>query len=166
MIFKRLFAHKKDVAEALYRQIVASARQPGFYADWGVPDTLDGRFDMISLHVFLVLDRLKNQGAKTQALRQQITDVLFQDMDRSLREMGVGDLSVGKKVRKMAEVYYGRITAYATAIETDGNFVPVLQRNLFPDSAAQDLSALAEWVAAARAQLADQDPTTGRVMFP
>ena len=102
-----------------------------FYADWGVPDTLDGRFDMISLHAFLVLDRLKGTE---QAFRQGLVDEFFADMDRSLREMGVGDLSVGKKVRKMAEVFYGRVAAYDQALAgPDGALEAAIARNVFPD---------------------------------
>ena len=92
---------------------MAAARHPVAYAEWGVPDTLDGRFDMITLHTFLVLDRLKGED---RAFRQELVDEFFRDMDRSLREMGVGDLSVGKKVRKMAEVFYGRLAAYDKAL--------------------------------------------------
>ena len=99
MILRRLFGRKANPIAAVYDAIVASARQPRFYADLGVPDTLDGRFDMIVLHLFLVLDRMKGEDEK---FRQNLTDYFFMDMDRSLREIGVGDLSVGKKVRKMA----------------------------------------------------------------
>jgi cytochrome b pre-mRNA-processing protein 3 len=110
---------------------VAAARHPLFYADWGVADTLDGRFDMISLHAFLVLDRLKGTE---QAFRQDLVDEFFADMDRSLREMGVGDISVGKKVRKMAEVFYGRVAAYDQALASpDGALEVAIARNVFPD---------------------------------
>ncbi len=96
-------SRKPDASQVLYERIVAAARQEVFYAQWAVPDTVDGRFDMIALHLFLVLDRLKGEGPAVEAFRQVLTDTFFQDMDRSLREMGVGDISVGKKVRKMAE---------------------------------------------------------------
>jgi cytochrome b pre-mRNA-processing protein 3 len=107
-ILNRL-SRRPDAAQVLYEAIVAAARHPVPYADWGVRDTVDGRFDMIALHAFLVLDRLKGSA---EAFRQELVDELFRDMDRSLREMGVGDISVGKKVRKMAEVFYGRVAAY------------------------------------------------------
>jgi cytochrome b pre-mRNA-processing protein 3 len=97
---------------------VAAARQEVFYARWAVPDTVDGRFDMIALHLFLVLERLKGEGQAVEDFRQVLTDTFFQDMDRSLREMGVGDISVGKKVRKMAEAFYGRVQAYAAALSS------------------------------------------------
>ncbi len=98
-----------------------------------MPDTVDGRFDMIILHAFAVLDRLKGEEPE---FRQALVDELFRDMDRSLREMGVGDLSVGKKVRKMAEVFYGRIAAYDKALaESREALDAAIARNIFPDGA-------------------------------
>jgi len=165
MILKGLFARKPDKAKILYEAIVAAARQEKFYAQWGVPDTIDGRFEMISLHLFLVLDRLKEGGADTQKLRQQLTDTFFADMDRSLREMGVGDLSVGKKVRKMAEVFYGRVTAYAAALERGGDVEAVLRRNIFAELPGDDVTVFASWVRDSRARLANQDLEQGKVVF-
>ena len=136
---------------------MAAARHPVFYADWGVADTLDGRFDMISLHAFLVLDRLKGEQ---QAFRQALVDELFADMDRSLREMGVGDLSVGKKVRKMAEVFYGRVAAYDLALGgAEGALEAAIARNVFPDGpeAESGPRRLSAYVMAQRAHLASQD---------
>ncbi len=110
---------------------MAAARHPVPYERWGVGDTLDGRFDMIALHTYLVLHRLK--GLEPD-FRQALVDAFFSDMDRSLREMGVGDISVGKKVRKMAEVFYGRIAAYDAALAGEGNaLAAALARNVFPD---------------------------------
>jgi cytochrome b pre-mRNA-processing protein 3 len=131
MIFQRLLGRKARPVETLYSAIVTAARQHRFYAEWGVPDTVDGRFEMIVLHLFLVLDRLLGEKDHEQ-LAQALTDQFFADMDRSLREMGVGDLSVGKKVRKMAEAYYGRVTAYGKAIDGAGHeFELALARNVF-----------------------------------
>jgi cytochrome b pre-mRNA-processing protein 3 len=131
MILKRLFQRPPAPERRSYEAIVAAARHPVFYAEWGVADTLDGRFDMIALHAFLVLDRLKGSE---QEFRQALVDELFRDMDRSLREMGVGDLSVGKKVRKMAEVFYGRVAAYDTAIAgPEDALEAAIARNIFPD---------------------------------
>ena len=166
MFLRRFFARKVDISQDLYEAIVAAARQEKFYGEWGVPDTVDGRFDMIILHVFLVLDRLKSGGAATLDLRQSLTDSFFRDMDRSLREMGVGDLSVGKKVRKMAEAFYGRVAAYAGALDASGDVSDVIRRNIFPDGSNKDVSALATWVKVARAHLSTQDVTKGEVIFP
>jgi len=117
-IFARLFRRgpAADEAAAVYLAIVAQARQPGFFARLGVPDTLDGRFEMIALHAALVIRRLKGGGAGAQALAQEVFDAFFADMDRNLREIGVGDLGVGRKVNQMAEALYGRMAAYDSGL--------------------------------------------------
>lgn len=154
MILQRLFGRKTNSIAAVYDAIVASARQPHFYANLGVPDTLDGRFDMIVLHLFLVLDRMKGEDEK---FRQSLTDYFFMDMDRSLREIGVGDLTVGKKVRKMAEAFYGRINAYQTAMEQgEVQWVPALQRNVYGGKASIHAQDLAIWTVVAREKLVAQ----------
>jgi cytochrome b pre-mRNA-processing protein 3 len=133
MILKRLFQRPTPPERSVYEAIVAAARHPILYASLGVPDNVDGRFDMIILHSFAVLDRLK--GGEPD-FRQALVDEVFRDMDRSLREMGVGDLSVGKKIRKMAEVFYGRVAAYDKGL-ADGREAldAAIQRNIFPEGA-------------------------------
>lgn len=100
----------------LYGAAVAAAREPIFYTELGVPDTLDGRFDMVSLHAFLLIERLRREKAPGPALAQAVFDAMFSDMDINLREMGVGDLSVGRKMRVMWEAFHGRCAAYAAAL--------------------------------------------------
>jgi len=119
-------------ARGLYLSLVAQARQSGFYLRCGVPDTVDGRFDMILLHAFLVLRRLKRDHARTAGLAQAVFDLMFADMDRNLREMGVGDLAVGRRVKAMAAAFYGRIAAYEAGLD-DGEaaLAEALKRNLF-----------------------------------
>ena len=153
MILKRLLRPRSPPERELYAAIVAAARHRVPYAAWGVADTIDGRFDMIALHAFLVLDRLK--GADT-GFRQRLVDEIFADMDRALREMGVGDLSVAKKIRKMAEVFYGRIAAYEKAVGEDpAALEAALERNVFPDGASPGAVAkLADYFRLARGQLA------------
>lgn len=168
MILKRIFQRTQPPERSVYESIVAAARHPVFYTDWQVADTLDGRFDMIALHAFLVLDRLKGQAG---AFRQKLVDELFRDMDRSLREMGVGDLSVGKKVRKMAEVFYGRVAAYDQAIGVGGNELKqALARNVYPDGAPEPgLAALVAHVEAVRRHLSAQAEAAivqGQITFP
>ncbi len=154
LILERLFGRKANPIAAVYDAIVASARQPHFYENLGVPDTLDGRFDLIVLHLFLVLDRMKGEDEK---FRQSLTDYFFMDMDRSLREIGVGDLTVGKKVRKMAEAFYGRINAYQNASEQGAEqWREALQRNVYGGTASAHVTSLVEWVEASRAKLAVQ----------
>jgi cytochrome b pre-mRNA-processing protein 3 len=155
MILKRFFQRPLPPERSVYEAIVAAARHPVFYANWDVADTIDGRFDMISLHAFLVLDRLK--GVEEE-FRQDLVDELFRDMDRSLREMGVGDISVGKKVRKMAEVFYGRVAAYDRALAAGKDAVTAaLARNVFADTPSGDGAArLTDYVVGQRQYLAAQ----------
>lgn len=129
--FGRAKRHRRAALE-IYSTAVKQARSPVFYADLGVPDTIDGRFDLIMLHVFLVLHRLKDAGEAGTELAQALFDMLFGDMDRSLREMGVGDLSVGKRVKEMVSAFYGRVAAYDAAVATnDGALIEALERNLY-----------------------------------
>lgn len=119
-------------ATALYASLVAQARRPEFYAHWGVPDTLDGRFDLIALHLFLLLHRLKRDHPDSAALAQAVFDLMFLDMDQSLREMGVGDLGVGHRVKAMIRGLYGRIAAYEAGLtEGDGTLEAALRRNVY-----------------------------------
>ncbi len=141
MFLKKLFKRTHDDdALIVYGAIVAQARQPAFYETYGVPDTLDGRFDLLILHCFVYLHRLKRETGQSEAFGQAVFDVMFQDMDQSLREMGVGDLSVGKKIKKMASVFYGRAEAYDKAIsaEDDEPLKAALLRNMFPDVSPPD----------------------------
>lgn len=135
MRIKSLFGRDPagTAARALYAAIVAQARLPVFYRSFGVPDTLDGRFDMIVLHAFLVLHRLKRDGQGQGAVAQALFDLMFADMDASLRELGVGDLSVGKKIRQMATGFYGRVAAYEEGLGApdDAALRDALARNLY-----------------------------------
>ena len=144
-------------AARLYAAIVAQARQPEFYATGGVPDTVDGRFEMIALHTYLVLRRLRAAGETEERLAQALVDVLFSDMDASLREMGAGDLGVGKRVKQMATAFYGRVAAYEAA-EKAGDIPQALARNLFGTAAPQpgQLAAMTRYVDAARNALSVQ----------
>jgi cytochrome b pre-mRNA-processing protein 3 len=119
MLLKRLFSRMKKPApvRSVYEAIVALARQPALYTELQVPDTVDGRFDMIIIHADAVITHLQAGSDADQAFAQELLDEIFRDMDRSLREMGVGDMGVGKRVKKMATVYFGRVEAYARARE-------------------------------------------------
>ncbi len=103
-----------DTISTLYGMIVAQARLPCFYSDYAVADTVNGRFDLIVLHLALVLDRLA-QDPVSQSLGQGIFDRFCEDMDHNLREMGVGDLKVPKQMRRIGEAFYGRSQAYRAA---------------------------------------------------
>ena len=137
MILNRLFKAREKREKRLYEAIVAAARHPRFYENMGVADTIDGRFEMIVLHLFLVLNRLKGEGVED--LRQNLTDEFFNDMDRSLREIGVSDVAVGKKVRKIAESYFGRVTAYDRALSSGPKILEeAISRNVYPDGASEE----------------------------
>jgi len=175
MSLNRLFRRRTaapEPAEALYLSVVRQSRQPAFYASLGVPDTLDGRFDMIVLHVVLVLLRLKREVATGERIGQALFDVLFADMDRSLREMGVGDLGVGKRVKQMGKAAYGRLAAYEAALSGEaGALDAAITRNLYGtvEPAALHVAGMTRYVLSAVAALQDQTVTTlaaGQVSFP
>ena len=120
--FFRRNRHER-AGSALYGAAVAAARDPFFYTELAVPDTLDGRFDLVGLHAFLIIRRLTQAEADVQpqgpALAQAVFDAMFSDMEINLREMGVGDLSVPRKVRAMWEAFHGRAAAYGQALDQD-----------------------------------------------
>jgi len=162
MIFKKILSKFDSTPpqRAVYAVIVAKARQPWLYTTAGVPDTVTGRFDMITLHCFLVLERLRDQGAKSSEFGQSLFDEAFMDMDHSLREMGVGDLSVGKKVRKMSEVFYGACKGYRDALAVEEANVShelscAIRRNILGDKATdKQVEALVQYVLDSAKQLA------------
>ena len=139
----------------LYAVAVKAARQPYFYKDLSVPDTLDGRFDMVGLHAFLLIRRLSSDAAG-QKVSQALFDAMFNDMDLNLREMGVGDLSVGKKVKVMWEAFHGRANAYSEALKSGPDVLAgALERNLWPGEAhPAEAATLARLVHAQDAHLA------------
>lgn len=155
-----------ETAQKVYAVIVNQARQPEFYLNCGVPDSPDGRFDMIMVHAFLVLRRLKNDQDKSADLAQAIFDLMFADIDQNLREMGVGDLGVGKRVKAMAEAFYGRVQAYEEGLENnDDTLALALERNLYRkvSPAPAQTSAMAEYIRdqAGKLEKTDFDSLTG-----
>jgi len=176
MVLARLFRRKPFEREGytLYAAAVAAARQPAFYLEMGVTDTLQGRFDLVGLHVALLIRRPRHdtEGAGKE-IAQAVFDAMFNDMDKNLREMGVGDMSISRRVKGLWEAFHGRAQAYETAL--DQGDTPALEaallRNLFaghqpePDTALPRLAAHA--VAMGQA-LADQPMAAlraGRVAF-
>lgn len=147
----RIFSRRprSDTTDAVYRLIVAQARQPAFYTGCDVPDTPDGRFDMVVLHAILILRRLHDDLSFSDEA-QALFDLLFVDMDENLREMGVGDLAVGKRVKGMAKGFYGRLAAYDAALK-DPDAAPLtaaLLRNVYRHGTPRDgaLAALTAYV--------------------
>ncbi len=118
-------------AESLYAALVEQARRPDFYARLDVPDSLDGRFELVILHTFLVLRRLKEAGRAAET-GQALVDCFVEDMDANLRELGMGDLGVGRRVKAMVQALYGRIAAYEGGLAgSEGALEAALKRNLF-----------------------------------
>jgi cytochrome b pre-mRNA-processing protein 3 len=151
---------ERTAAELAYRRIVEQARQPAFFLNGGVPDTIDGRFELICLHAFLYLHRLKGETPHSARHGRRFVAAMVADFDRSLREIGTGDLSVGREVKRMAEAFYGRFAAYEAGLAAyDTVLQPALARNLFgtttPDPA--QLGAMAAYVRGQAAALARQD---------
>lgn len=128
---KRLFlpdpAHYR--AHEAYKQLVAQARQPVFYSQWQVEDTLDGRFDIILLHLHLLIVRCEKESGHPEAplFIRALSEIFFADMDRSLREMGVGDTGVGKRIKNMVQAFYGRLKSY----KESPSLAEALRRNVY-----------------------------------
>lgn len=175
-MFKRLFglAPRPDpsVVDALYDRIVAAARQPAFYARWDVPDTPLGRFEMVALHMFLFMHRVRGADGEARDIAQQLTDDFFKEVEHSIRELGVGDMGVPKRMKKLAGMFYGRAAAYGAALDAGDRaaLAAALSRNVRPGvetwPQAQDLAA---YVALARDDLAGQPLPAicaGRIVFP
>ena len=132
-LFRR--GERRDTISALYGAIVAQARLPGFYRDYAVADTVEGRFELIVLHLALVLDRLAEEPTLRE-LGQGVFDLFCQDMDHNLREMGVGDLTVPKEMRRMGDAFYGRAQAYREALAVGGGptLADAIARNIYGGS--------------------------------
>jgi cytochrome b pre-mRNA-processing protein 3 len=163
MIFPRLRRAPRgpDTISALYGMIVAQARLPCFYRDYGIADTVNGRFELIVLHLALLLDRLARDPT-LRDLGQGIFDRFCRDMDNNLREMGVGDLAVPKEMRRMGEAFYGRSRAYREALEAKDEgaaLTGALARNIYEGSLAGEAAAprLAAYMRDALRDLATQD---------
>jgi cytochrome b pre-mRNA-processing protein 3 len=153
--------NRREVAERLYRDLVKQARMPVFYRDLGVPDTPEGRFEMVALHVALVVRRLGAAGAPGGALAQELFDLMFADMDESLRHIGIGELSVGKQVKRLAGNFYARLAALddALAAAPGGPLARLLRTNVYHGGAmpsADQVDALAGYLLAAAAALQAQ----------
>jgi cytochrome b pre-mRNA-processing protein 3 len=144
---------------SLYGTIVAQARSPAFYQAYGVPDTVNGRLEMIMLHVVLFLLRVEREAPPIRALGQGLFDQFCSDMDASVREMGVGDLAVPRKMRRIGEAFYGRQAAYGSAL-AQSEPIPLqaaLERNVYGEKADPDCVArLATYVREAGRVLAAQ----------
>jgi cytochrome b pre-mRNA-processing protein 3 len=174
MPFRRIRERRRRerVAFDLYAAVVEAARRPEFYTGLGVPDSVDGRFDLIVLHAHLAMRRLVGvPGEEAKALSQALFDLMFADMDHNLREMGVSDLGVGNKVKDMAKAFFGRAAAYDHALAADEAALrAALERNLYGTVAAtpQHVAGMAAYVRRQLAHVEHQDAVAlleGRLDF-
>jgi cytochrome b pre-mRNA-processing protein 3 len=113
---RRSRSNRRDVSRKLYQQIVTQARQPSFYSVAKVSDSVDGRFELIVLHLFILL-RCFRHDPITASISQGLVNAMTEDMDRALRELGVGDLKIGRKVRTMVGIMHVRLSSYEVALE-------------------------------------------------
>jgi cytochrome b pre-mRNA-processing protein 3 len=172
MIFPRFRrGARPDTISSLYGTIVAQARLPCFYQDYAVPDTVNGRFDVIVLHLSAVLEQIATEPT-LRDVGQGLFDRFWQDMDHNLREMGTGDLAVPKRMKELGEAYYGRTGAYRAAL-ADGDrnaLVEALKRNIYGEAAGDGAPArLAAYMREMGRALAGQDAGTlarGTLRFP
>jgi cytochrome b pre-mRNA-processing protein 3 len=164
VFFKRWFGPNPTVKKgrSLYAAAVAQARNPVFYRNLAVPDTTEGRFELYSLHVVLLLHRLKGHGPQAQDIGQALFAAYVQALDSALREMGVGDLSMAKKMRKLGEAFYGRIKAYDSALlalPDQSELEAVVGRTLYADVKDAPIGLICQYAVAGVAGLSDQDIT-------
>ncbi len=153
--------NRERIVERVYAEIVAQARQPAFYEQSGVPDTMEGRYEMMVLHVFLLLNRLRDADEKARDAAQAVCDHFFLEMDRAMREMGVGDLTVPKKMKKIAALYASRSQTYGDALsgEVDSRLAKALAKAIFDDETKLDAGeALATYVRTSVTTLASREP--------
>lgn len=147
---------RRELIDRLFEVVSEASRAPALYRDHGVPDTVEGRFECLTLHVFLVLRRLKALPGEGPDVAQDLIDALFRHLDLSLRNLGVADLSVGKKVKKLAQSVYARVSAYDAALaagDADA-LTQALSRNILGGGSADGLTA---YVRAAVAHLEGLD---------
>lgn len=160
MIFG-LFGKKngnRRIVEKQYATLTKAARHPYLYETLDVPDTVMGRFDMLSAMLILYFRRTRASGTSGQEIAQEIVDAFFEDVDHSIRELGVGDVGVPKRMKKFAGMFYGRLESYAAALDTgdrDG-LAAALRRNIYPqaDETAPSMAGLAAYLFAAEKAMA------------
>jgi cytochrome b pre-mRNA-processing protein 3 len=143
VVFRTLFKTRPAVAagRALMTQAAAQARNPVFYADWQAPDTREGRFELLTLHVLLLARRLKGHGPQAAETCQGLIDAYFENLDISLREFGTGDLSMSKKMNKLGQAFFGRAKALEDAFDALPNEIALeeaIARTVLPEGGSPE----------------------------
>ncbi len=165
--------NNRSIVDRQYAILTAAGRAPAFYTDMGVPDTVMGRFEMLSLVFILYFRRTRASATSGQEIAQEIVDAFFLDIDYSIRELGVGDTGVPKRMKKLGGMFYGRLESYAKALDTGDReaLAAALARNIHPQAGeiAQPMRRLADWAFAAEAALAvvdEADIAVGSLQVP
>lgn len=150
----------RERAAGIYAEAVRRARDPGLFTAFAWPDSVDGRFEMVALHVLLFSRRLQRAGGDGPALAQALVDAFFTDLDRNLREMGVGDLSMGRKMKEIAATWMARARDLGAALDAGdvAGIAAVLRRNLAAAGGPADFEGLARAALALEAELAQRPP--------
>jgi cytochrome b pre-mRNA-processing protein 3 len=148
------YRRSKGKAQALYTSLIEQARMPVFFRDFAVPDTIDGRFDMVVAHAWLILSRLNELGDRQTG--QALINSLFEGFDEGVRELGVGDIGAGHRVKQMADAFYGRMNAYST-----GDLAEAVLRNVFRGDVSRksEAASIAAYLSNARSVLSRQSLT-------
>jgi len=160
-MLKRLFKPRPALiaGRELYARVVAQARVPGLYTDLGAPDTVEGRFELYSLHTYLLLERLKGQGPQAAETAQALFDTYLSGLDNALRELGVGDTVVGKRMRKLGEAFYGRVHSYEAALAAmpdRAELEALVARTVYAGQDEPKAGAMVDYLLAQRIALAGQ----------
>jgi cytochrome b pre-mRNA-processing protein 3 len=164
--------HNQVIVGRQYAILTSAARIPFFYSDLGVPDTVMGRYEMLSIVMILFFRRTARSQTSGQELAQEIIDAFFQDLDHSIRELGIGDQGVPKRMKKLAGMFYGRVESYAKGLDAAdaGDLAVSLARNIHPgENPAPDMRGLAEWMLEAERHLAatpEDDISRGGAVIP
>jgi cytochrome b pre-mRNA-processing protein 3 len=157
-------SHKARLVQALHAALTRQARLPVFFREYGVADTIDGRFDMVALHAWLVLGRLKAAGL--EEVSQGLSNAIFIAFDEALRDLGTGDMGLGPRMKKLGNAFNGRMQAYE-GVTNEAALATAIQRNVYRGEAGHEAAALAlaRYALAARARLEQSDPAGGELDF-
>ncbi|UYW29575.1 ubiquinol-cytochrome C chaperone family protein [Methylorubrum extorquens] len=157
-LFRRADRRRRTI-QSLHRTIGEAARRPGLYTALGVPDTVEGRFEALSLHVILVLRRLGQLPPPAADVAQDLVDSVFMQLDASLRELGIGDMGVPKRIKKLGASFYARAGSYGTALDAGdrAGLAETLARNVLDGVEPDAAGPLASYVEAAAAAVGAQD---------